>query len=414
VPDTEITLQSLIRIFTRRWRRVVGFSVLVLIVVYLASLVLLEDQYTASVTLLVSKSKVGEKTMPFDYTMLELDTYVSLVKNRDSLVEALEIYALDEPPFGYRLEELEDCVEVRQPRNTDLLALEVTLPDPVKAREVARFLVQRATEQNLELLQLESKQSRDMFHDEVLEAHQTLIQAASNLSGFMKQARTTTSEAFIENAQKAIWNLKQDRAFNIALQDESKARVEILNRIVADLPEIRELKRAISSEQEFQDLLRQRNPDLNLEDLLSIEMKNESFDLSHYEAKKAWIEASGDLHGASAHVAAMSAEIDWLEEQIRVAEQELAMKTRFEEELKIASFSYEDIAKRDAEARSTITSERQKLTVIEHAMAPERPSGPNRLAIALSAALFAFLLALFVSLGIELYAVMEPGPPASG
>lgn len=412
MPDTDITLQSVIRIFTRRWRWVVGFSALVLVVVYLAALILLEDQYTAGVKLLISKSKVGEKTMPIDYTMLELETYASLLKNRNSLARALESFGLDQPPFGYGLKRLEECVKVRQPRNTDLLELEVTLPDPDKARQVANFLAEEAIRRNFELLQLESQQSRELLRGEVLESHAALVQAASNLSEFMRQARTTTSEGFIENAQKSIWNLKQDRSFNVSLREESQARVEVLQAILEKQPEIRELKRSISSEQEFQDVLRDLSPNVPVERLLGIEMKNESFDLAYYEAKKAWIEASAELHGASAHVAAMEAEIERLEEQIRLAERELATKTRLEEELKIASFAFEGIAKREAEARSTVTSERQNLTVIDPAVLPERASGPNRPAIALSAAVFAFLLSLLVSLGLDLYAAMEPAPAA--
>lgn len=407
MPDSEITLQSLIRIFTRRWRWVVGFSLLVLIVTYGMTRLLMEDKYTASVKLLVSKSKVGEKMMPIDYTMLELDTYVHLVTSRDSLMKALEQFRLTEPPWGFRLRDLERCINVRPLRNTDLLEIQVTMSDPEKALNAANFLAEEAIQKNFELLLRESTQSRDLFQVEVEEAYQALVKASQNLGRFMEEARSLPSEDYIKSSQEALWKLKQDRAFNVALRDESKAKMEALSDILQREPQTRFLRRAISDEQDLLALLRQRNPQVRLEDMLGLMIESENVNYAYDKASADLIEASRDFFGAIAHVQAMEEEIVRMEAEIRVAEQELAEKQRLQDELRIASMAYQEISRKNAEAKTTIASERQDLGVVERAVLPDRPSGPNRLLIAASAAVFAFLLSLFASLAMDFYHAME-------
>jgi uncharacterized protein involved in exopolysaccharide biosynthesis len=105
----------------------------------------------------------------------------------------------------------------------------------------------------------------------------------------------------------------------------------------------------------------------------------------------------------------MAEEIQKVQEEIRIAEQELAEKKRLEEELKIASFAYEDISRKNAETKTQIASQRQDLVVIEHATVPTDPSGPKRLLTAVSAAVFAFLAALFLSMAYDLYMAVDSG-----
>ena len=75
MPESEITIQSLIRVLTHRWHWVLGCAVLVFVCVFLFTLLAMDNQYEASVQLLVSKSKVGDKIQPVDFTMHDLDTY---------------------------------------------------------------------------------------------------------------------------------------------------------------------------------------------------------------------------------------------------------------------------------------------------------------------------------------------------
>jgi len=408
VADTEITLQSILRILTRRWRWVAGFTLLTFVVVWVAAYLLLDDVYTASVKLLISKSKVGEKITPVDYTMLELDTYGHLVKSRDGLVEALRAFSLDAPPYDYELKQFEDCIQVRPLRNTELLEIEVALPEPQLARDVANDLARRTIDKNFDLLLRESKKSREMFQAEVDKAHQRTVEVANNLAAFMKQSKTGVSGHYFLSSQEALWKMKQDRAFNIALRDESEAKIQALTEILRREPETRILRRAISDEQDLLEVFRKKHPELPTEELLQIMLESENVNYAYDKAKAELIDASKDYFGAIAHVAAMDVEIQRIEEEIRLAEQEMADKKRLENELESASQDYQEVSAKNAEANTTIAGERQELTVIQHAVAPERPSGPNRLAIAVSAALFAFLLALFVSLAMDLYGTVDP------
>ncbi len=408
MPESEITLQSVIRVLTHRWHWVVGFAAAVFVAAFLFALLLMENEYEASVKLLVSKSKAGEKIEPVDFTMKDLDTYAHLIGSRDVLAEAIEKFELNKPPFSYRIKELESMVRVEPVRNTEILQIRVTMSDPGKARDLANFLAQRAIENNFELLIAESKQSREMFQEEVDRARKHLEEAGDALSRFMAQSKTAASGQYFLSSQEALWKLKQDRSFNIALRDESRAKIDSLLEILRDEPEIRVLKRGISEERDLLDLARKKTPQVSLEDLLRLRIDNENVNYAYDKAKAELIDASKDYFGAIAHVQAIDEEIRAMEEEIRIAEQEMAEKKRRENELDVATNDYREVSMKNAEAKTMITSERQDLVVIEHAALPEEPAGPQRLVIALSAAIFAFLLALAVSLAWDMYyATME-------
>ena len=268
--ESEITIQTLIRILTRRWKPVVGFSVLVLVLVYLASLALQKSQYTSTVKLLVSKSKVSQRNMPVDNTMMEPDTFVHLIKSRDSLQRALEELKLSSPPLNMKVRSLESAVTVRQLRNTDLLELAVTLPDAAKAMELANYLADLAIEKNFALLGRESDQSRNMFRDEVELAHQRLKEAAGRLSEFMKNSKTAPSLDYFKSAQEALWKLKQDRSFNVSTRDESKARMETLARILQQEDPVRLLRRTVSDDQDLFKLSEEKAPEIKIKDLVNV------------------------------------------------------------------------------------------------------------------------------------------------
>jgi polysaccharide biosynthesis transport protein len=402
VKETEISLNTVVRILTRRWKWVVGMTVVVFCAVFIISHLMLKDQYTARVKILVTKSKTGEKIQPVDFTMLELDTYVHLMTSRDTLLEALKKFQLDQPPFDYDIRQFESCISVSPLRNTDLLEIQVTLPDPEKAAAVVNFLAEKAQENNFNMLIRESEQSRRMFESEVTQGKGQLEEAAQNLARFMAESETVPSEQGIRNAQEALSKMLQDKSFNVTLYKESKAKIEELSRIVDREPETRFLKRTISEDRDMLDLQREQMPEADLVDLLSLKVENENINFAYDKARTELINASKDYVGALAHYEAMQLEIDQLRQHIRKAEQELAEKKRLEEELRIAGISYQEISRKNSEAKTTIASERQELTVVEHAVKPKRPSGPNRLLLAVSGAVFAFLLTLFLSLGMDL------------
>ena len=411
MPESEISLQSLIRVLTHRWHWVIGFTLLVFVLVFVFSLLFMENEYKASVKLLVSKSKVGDKIQPVDYTMYEPDTYMHLIRSRDSLAEVLQALGLDQSPWEYQLKDFENKVNVYPLRNTAILEIQVTLPDPGKAKEAANLLAQWAIRKNFELLLTESKQSRELFRGEVEASRSNLIESGRELSRFMAESKTAVSGHFFLSSQEALWKLKQDRSFNVALRDESKAKAESLLAILAEEPETRILKRGISEERDLLDMIRKKHPEIQFEDLLPIRIDNENVNYSYDKAKVELFDASKNYYGAIAHIVAMDKEIQEIEDEIRIAEQEMAEKKRRENELEIAANDYREISMKNAEANTTITSERQDLVVIEQAVLPEQPSAPQRLVISGSAAVFAFLLALLLSLLIDMYAVVERKKP---
>ena len=73
---------------------------------------------------------------------------------------ALTELKLDQPPFEYKLKDLEGMVDVTPIRNSDILEIRVTMSDPAAAKDLANFLADQAIQLNFELLAGESRQSR--------------------------------------------------------------------------------------------------------------------------------------------------------------------------------------------------------------------------------------------------------------
>ena len=215
-----------------------------------------------------------------------------------------------------------------------------------------------------------------LFQVEVDEAHRQLKQASKALSDFMANAQTSTSGHYLLSSQEALWKLKQDRAFNVALRDENKGKIESLLKILETEQPTRMLKRGISEERDLLDLARKNDPEASLEDLLGLRIDVEHVNYAYDKARAELIDASKTYFGAIKHVEAMTAEIAEIEQEIRQAEQEMADKKRLENELEIAANNFREISAKNAETKTTIASERQDLVIVETAVLPEIPAGP--------------------------------------
>lgn len=126
-----------------RWR-VPIFAAGAAAAVALAGSLILTPKYTARVSLIIEPPAAADPRASVAVSPVYLEslrTYAHLASSDQLFAQALERFELRPPGASRPIEQLKEKVlRVSMPRNTRVLEIAVTLPDPLKAHAFARFL----------------------------------------------------------------------------------------------------------------------------------------------------------------------------------------------------------------------------------------------------------------------------------
>ena len=121
--------------------------------------------------------------------------------NRDEENSLYEIYRISETSENLRIESgiglLLSIVKVAQERNTGMITVSVTTPDPVLSAELAQAFVEELNTLNLELRVKKARDSREFIEDRLGEVSEQLKQAEETLLSFNKRNVLRTSPELI-------------------------------------------------------------------------------------------------------------------------------------------------------------------------------------------------------------------------
>jgi len=134
-----------------RWRLPAAATAAAVIVALAGSLIL-TPKYTAKVSLVIEPPAAGDPRASIAVSPVYLEslrTYEHLAAGDQLFAAALAKFGLRPAQGGPPIEKLKEKVlRVSMPRNTKVLEIEVTLPDPQKAHAVARFLADETIRSN--------------------------------------------------------------------------------------------------------------------------------------------------------------------------------------------------------------------------------------------------------------------------
>ena len=315
----------------RRWRFVASVCVGALALALIASLIL-PKRYTATASLVIDPPPGNDprNSIAVSTTYLEsLRAYELFASSDTLLVSALEKFHLRDPQSPEALETIKRRIlKVAKLRDTRILQISVTLPDPNQARDVAQYVAQ-------ETVRLNRSANREGDQEMLGES----------------QRQADETGAALEQAQTA-WGELNIREPLEPMRAEIETLTELRRRVRGDLVD----SRAEAGE------FAARGGDR----LAGAKARVEALEKQDAEIAR-------QIETKAAQLSRRSAKDDELRQRLRIAQN-----------------NYDSAAIRLREVRNSSGLRGERLRVIDPGVAPERPSSPIlilNLALALGVAL---------------------------
>lgn len=357
--------------------------------------------YAAEVTLAVRRTAaIDETNVPPNSA-----DYPTLLANRALAQEIVSKHQLQR--WGIDAARLLQLVTIREVRNTSLLVLSVTLPDPELARTVASSFAAHATELNRELNARDVVRARDIIKTQLEDTRTLLRQTEQRLlehrSSAQVELRRSDSKAKLD-AREELVALSADLA-------AERNRLKVLEDQRKVVPELSPVARLPGAEQELAEQARQfesitAGPSVRPGAAATTETRQQEI--------PAWPRTDGGANPVRQlleyQVSASRARVAGMEGRLRdltgrhhvdskVLPDLLALYqgevglTRFELEREIAARAVTDLSAQYELARLKVASRVTDLQVVDEAVVPNRPVTSG---VAVSAAI-GLLLALVAS-----------------
>ncbi len=235
MPETFEAYQFLNYLFGR-WR-VVAAACSVAVTLALGASLLMTKQYTSTARILIEPPRSrGVLSLVSPAYLATIRTYEH-VASSDSLfkkaVEDLGVRKLDSRPLS-RLKK--GILDVETPPGTKILKIEVTLPDPVLARELASYIAQETVRLSLdanlesdERLTARLEKLRDAVRERVRSAERAALDAAGGKASPVIAARRDAAES----ERKAAWAALETAELQLgearALAGERGERLQVID-----------------------------------------------------------------------------------------------------------------------------------------------------------------------------------------
>jgi len=376
--DADLHLATRMDKLRRHWRWILEGAGACSMVALLVSL-FLPRIYRATTYILISQSKIGQGSSDSPWQqMAMLPTYVPFVDNDAFIKESLARLHLDRLPYNLTAEQFrrKGYLDVRVPKSTRLLELNVEFPDARLAAAIANDLAHRAIQFNDKMTAADTSATQAFLKKQLEAANERLARAADRRLKVQQEAR-------MDNLQKDLGILLAEKErlstqieqLSLALaQDDS--RVKVLKQALATQPRTYRLKKSITADRFFEreaEKLDQGAQPLSMTE----EQLNTTREGIQQDLVRATVSAASEnagLNAARSRLAQVNKQafglldrITALRNKIDLADQEYALAF---EAVKTASREYEN-------ASVTVSSKSQDLKQIAPAIVPERPVRPK-------------------------------------
>lgn len=373
---------------------------------------LLPEMYRATTYLLVSESKIGVSSRDTNLQqMAMLPTFVPFVDNDALIEESLKKLQLDREPYNLTVDSFrrKDYLDVRAPKSTRLLELNIEFPDARLAADLANEIAQGAVRFNDKLNASDTIATQHFLKEQLDQARLVQSEAADRKLKALNEAR-------IEDREKdlAILLAEKDR-LAMQLQQlrieliQNQSRSNSLATVLASEPEVVSLKRSITSDRFAELAARQAFPEGT-----PLVVTEEAVNETREELRQTYVNAtingsaqSAGIEAADKRVAQLNAEIPelvgrvtTLRASIEAASQDYLLAV---DATKSASRDYQT-------ASVTVSSKSQDIKQIAPALVPLRPVRPKILINMLMAFLLGILLCSGYAIGLQRYRELQAEP----
>lgn len=424
--DREVTLVHLLEVVRSHWMAIlaVGFFTLVVNVgVFLA----LPVAYQAESSILLSRSRSKSDPTGIDTTSVGSDAFGLALQSGAVMEKALKKFNLDQPPYEFDVQELQQSISIWALRRENTLQVRVRLRDLQAGTrelvaEIANFFLEEADSLARELLKQDIERSVALLESEYK-------RSAESLEEFRKRYQSVKLSAKVESQRKVIDALgfglsKLMEQYSIAQYDlaNNSAVVEALDRLLVDEPELLSVRRALEEEPALMAAYAEKAGQAAGALYSATSTVQESNEV--YVALRALRdEAQGKMAGAKRALEDIPEGIQGYKEDLEAAERILNSSEEAElfwkGNLTAAQLAFQEVFERRLIAAMAIVSDRQDLLTWVRAYPPLRPTGLPRPVLATASAVLAMAILAVLILLLEVFrAVGDPvtvaGKPSVG
>lgn len=381
----------------------------------LAALILSRLQpkiYRATTYILVSDSKIGStpQNVAWQYYTMLLPTFIPFVDNEALMARAIRDLHLDQTPYLLTAERFRrrGYLDVRIPKSTRLLEINVEFPDSRLAAELANYFAQKAAEFNDELTAADTLTTQKFLN------HQ-LDQAAARLSEMEAKRLEVRKRARIEDKEKELSILLDHKAqvsnqletLRLALPfNESSAKS--LEQALAAEPRTFLLKKSVTSDR----FLERATEKLGADTGSALSATEEVLNTTHEEERRKLLDLTSGAAGDREGIQAATKRLSEINRQINDLLTEMAtlrsQMEKGEQDFKLAREAYESASRDYRNASLTVTAKSQDLQQVAPALVPEKPVRPMILLNTILAGLLGLVLLSGAALAIESFREMRP------
>jgi len=380
--EQEINLIDYLNVIWKRKGLIIGGTLVAAAVALVVSL-RMPKTYEASVTLLVTESKIpsAEGREP-GKTGLSPETFEGMIRNKSLAQQAIQKFGLDQKPYKLAPEGFVNGVlSVKMQGQTNLINLTVQFPDAGLAKDIANFLGEQAVELNTQLNRADTLKTRDYIKMQLDDARAKMEREQATLVQFRREARLATLQKEIEVllAQKGnlenkyfealvhleelkasplktslgeaedrllqfrqtanMASLRADREFLLQAKNSlAHAYNEAVTAIQGHRARLQELSGQIKGQQKVETIIKsiEKEPGLLIaageenpggkRDLLALQMKSEEFNPVYRNTEQALITTRVELAGLEARRDDLQGRIEVTEGKVALIEKQLAAK----------------------------------------------------------------------------------------
>ncbi len=375
--EQEIDLIDYLNVIWKRKGLIIGGTLVAAAVALVVSL-RMPKTYEASVTLLVTESKIpsAEGREP-GKTGLSPETFEGMIRNKSLAQQAIQKFGLDQKPYKLAPEGFVNGVlSVKMQGQTNLINLTVQFPDAGLAKDIANFLGEQAVELNTQLNRADTLKTRDYIKTQLDDARAKMEREQATLVEFRREARIATLRKEIEIllAQKAVL---ENRYLDVVTSLEGdRAKLKELSEQIKKHQKVETIIKSIEKEPGLLIAAGEENPG-GKRDLLALQMKSEEFNPVYRNTEQTLVTTHGEIASLAARRDDMRGRLELTEGKLGVVERELVNTEARLEELTgnyaLAKDAYQLFSREFAEAALSVASRVNDLKIVDRAVVPRDP-----------------------------------------
>lgn len=337
--------------------------------------------YRSTTYVLISESKIGSVSRDSNLQqMAMLPTFVPFVDNDELIGESLKKFHLDQPPYELTVDKFrrKNYLDVRVPKSTRLLELDVEFPDARLAADLANDIAQRAVNFNDQLNTRDTTATQEFLKKELDQARSDLAAAGGRRLKVHEEAHIEDLDAnltiLLTERDKLSTRLQQLRMELV--QDESKSKS--LERALADEPRTILLKKSVTSDRFTEQAAEKAFPEGT-----PLSVTEESLNLIREGIRQDFVKATVASATESASITASTGRLDQVNKEIsRLLSRMTGLRSEIEtvdQEYTLATEALKTASREYDAASVNVSSKSQDIKQIAPAQVSERPVRPRTL-----------------------------------